>query len=316
MLRRSVAIAGLHLLLCVGAPADVTVRQSNSMKLPSFIPSEIAKQWEQGSQASGGLLRVKGDKAYASYGALETLTDYSRNEVTLLDLKTKRYATVPLSEFAGRFAAALRATTDGSAPPSPQNLLFDVQSKKTGQTEVIQGVRAEETRTVLTMQMPFMAAGPGISDGPSLMRLEVRSWVAQPAEIRRVPALGELADYAERGERALDTSGFAEKVFSEVPMIGTQLSAALRELTQTASGLMLQTSIRIYLPAITQLVHLAPDGAPPGFDPNGPIAESTLELTSISTAPLPDSDFQVPSEYQPAPFEELVRAAVETPLKP
>jgi hypothetical protein len=317
MLRRGVPIAGLALLLCGSVLADVTVRQTNSTKLSSFIPPEIATQWQQQSQSgiNSGILRIKGDKAYASYGALETLTDYTRNEVTLLDAKSKHYATVPLAEFADRFSAALKATTGLSTKSPVENPQFDVHSKKTGLTEMIRGVRAEETLIVLTMQMPYLSAsGPGSSDSPSLMRLEVRSWVAQPAEIRRVLALRELADYAERGRRALDTADFAEKALSAIPVIGEQLSAAMRELAKTASGLTMKTSISVYLPAITQLVQLAPEGAPPDFDPNAPIAESTLDLTEISTASLPDSHFQVPADYQPAPFDELVRTAVQSPV--
>ncbi|HLI82694.1 MAG TPA: hypothetical protein VKV17_02185 [Bryobacteraceae bacterium] len=302
MLRSRVAVSALAFGMCASTLADVTVRQSSSTKLPAFIPRELAAQWQEQSKSSaGGLLRIKGDKAFASYGMLETLTDFSRGQVTLLDPKTKHYATVPLSEFAGRFATALAA--------APERAVVDVQSKRTGQTAEIHGVRTEETLTVIAMQMPFMAANSETGDGPSVMRLEVHSWIAQPSEIRRVPALGELADYAARSQRALDTADFAERAFVAVPMIGNQLAAALRSMSQTAQGLTLKTTIRIFIPAITELVQLAPDGAPPDFDPNGPVAESALDLSDISTAALPDSDFEVPPDFRAAPFDDLVREA-------
>jgi hypothetical protein len=311
---------GVLLLIASGALADVTLRQTTIIKLPSFIPPEFQEQMRQ--QLQGGLpnetiLRIKGDKAYASFGPLAAITDYGRNEVTLLDATNKRYARVPLAEYGDRFAAAVKsAVARGAGQPLQQSPHFDVSTKKTGQAATIQGIQAEESLTEITMQMPLMTQAPtGPADaGFSTMRLEMRSWVAQAAEIRRVPALKELAEYTERGMRALDPADFINKALSAVPGFGQQLGETIGKLANSNSGLTLKISTAVYMPALTQLLQLAGGGAPAGFDPSGPIAESLTDVAEISTGTVPDTAFSAPSGYEAAPFEEIVRAAIQTPV--
>ena len=321
MVRRSFLAPGLLLLLWSAAPADVTLRQASSIKLPSFIPPEFQAQMReqiQGGMPTETLLRIRGDKAYASYGPMAAIADYGRNEVTLLDPKGKRYASVPLAEFGDRFTAALKASVlRGAGQPLGQNLHFDVSTKKTGQVGPIQGIQAEESLTEITMQMPLMTQAPvGLSGeaGLSTMRLEMRSWVAQAAEIRRVPALKELAEYTERSMRALDPSELINKALATVPGFGEQLGETLGKLAKNNGGLTLKVSTAVFMPAISQLLQLAAGGAPLDFDPEGPIAEALTDVAEISTDAVPDSAFEVPSGYQTAPFEELVKAAIQTPV--
>jgi hypothetical protein len=322
MVYRGLLVLALLLLLWTSAAADVTLRQTSTIKLPSFIPPEFQAQMRQQIQSgmpAETLLRIRGDQAYASYGPLAAIADYARNEVTVLDPKGKHYATVPLAQFGDRFAAAIKASVwRGAGQPLGENLHFDVVTKKTGQTGLIQGIQAEESLTEITMQMPLMTQGPpGLAGeaGPSTMRLQIRSWVAQAAEIRRVPALKELAEYTERSTRALDPSEFLNKVLTTVPGVGEQLANALGNLSKTNGGLTLKVSTAAYMPAISQLLQLAAGGAPLGFDPDGPIAEALTDVTEISTDAVPDSAFQLPAGYQAAPLEEVVQAAIQAPVE-
>jgi len=321
MVRRGLLAPGLLLLLWRAAPADVTLRQKSSIKLPSFIPPEFQAQMRDQLQASmpdETLLRIRGDMAYASYGPLAAIADYGQNEVTLLDPKGKRYASVPLTEFGDRLAAALKATVSrGDGQPLGQTPSFDVAAKKTGQVARVQGIQAEELLTEITMQMPLLTQAPvGLTGEPGLstMRLEMRSWVAQAGEIRRVPALKELAEYTERSMRALDPTEFVNKALATVPGFGEQLGEALGKLGKNSGGLTLKVSTAVYMPAISQLLQLAAGGAPLGFDPDGPIAEALTDVAEISTEAVPDSAFIVPNGFQAAPFEELVKAAIQTPV--
>jgi len=249
--RRSFLAPGLLLLLWSAVPADVTLRQTTTIKLPSFIPPEFQAQMReqlQRNMPAETLLRISGDKAYASYGPLSAIADYGRNEVTLLDPKAKRYATVPLADFGDRFAAALKATVSrGAGQPLGQNLHFDVSTKKTGQVASTQGVQAEQSLTEVTMQMPPLTQIPaGPSDAAfSTLRLEMRSWVAQAAEIRRVPALKELAEYTERSMRALDPSELLNKALSAVPGFTEQLGEALSKLAKSKGGFTLKVSTAV-----------------------------------------------------------------------
>jgi len=185
-----------------------------------------------------------------------------------------------------------------------QGLRFDVETKKTGQIGLVQGIQAEESVVTLSMQMPAVAGAA------SAMRLEMRYWIAQPGEIRRVPALRELADYAERSRRAMDPSEMLQKVFAQMPGFGEQVRASIQELQKANNGLVLKLHTAIYVPAMAQALQLAPQGAA-GVDPNAALAEFQMDLADISTATLTDSVFAVPADYQPAPFEELVKAMIQ-----
>jgi hypothetical protein len=103
-------------------PADVTFRQTVTVKLP-FVPPEFQAQMRE--QLPGGMLaervlRIRADKAYASFGPVALIIDYGHNEVTLLDPKNHRYASVPLVEFWSRLRAAASTATilwDKVRPP-------------------------------------------------------------------------------------------------------------------------------------------------------------------------------------------------------
>ena len=308
--RRSILALSLALLIGPTGRADLTLRHKMEIKFASFLPQEAQAQARQ--QAGAALpnemvVRIKGDKTYTNSGPLFAITDYGRNEITLVNPKTKQYAEVPLAEYPDRIAASQKPP---AIPPEAQAMLqglrFDVETKKTGQTGVVQGIQAEESVVTLSIQMP--AAG----GAASAMRLEMRYWIAQPGEIRRVPALKELADYAERTRRAMDPSEMLQKVFSQMPGFGEQLRTSIQELQKANSGLVLKLHTAIYVPAMAQALQLAPQGAA-GVDSNAALAEFQMDLADISTAALPDSLFAVPADYKVAPFEELAKALIQAP---
>src|SRR5690348_1454876 len=93
------AVWVLGLLSAISAQADMTLRHSFSFQFASFVPAEIQSQARE--QAKGALpedvvLRIKGDRTFSSFGSLFTITDYGRNQITVLDPKTKEFSTVPL----------------------------------------------------------------------------------------------------------------------------------------------------------------------------------------------------------------------------
>jgi hypothetical protein len=307
--RRSILALSLALLIGPTGWADLTLRHKMEIKFASFLPPEAQAQARQ--QAGAALpnemvVQIKGDKTYTNSGPLLAITDYGRGAITLLNPKTKQYATVPLAEYPDRIAASQKPP---AIPPEAQAMLqglrFDVETKKTGQIGLVQGIQAEESVLTLTMQMPTAGAA-------SAMRLEMRYWIAQPGEIRRVPALQELADYAERTRRAMDPAEMLQKVFAQMPAFGEQLRASIQELQKANSGLVLKLHTAIYVPAMAQALQLAPQGAA-GVDPSAALAEFQMDLADISTAALPDSLFAVPTDYKAAPFEELMKAMIQAP---
>jgi hypothetical protein len=304
----------LAFVSAAGAHADLTLRHSFSFKFASFVPAEIQSQaGEQMKTAlpQDVLLQIKGDRVYSSFGSLFTIADYGSNQITVLDPKTKQFATVPLNEYFDRIG-----TAQDIPPLSPDaqrslgGLSFDVQTRKTGQTSMIQGIRAEENVVMVTVN------APGLQGAPSSMRLEMQFWVAPVAEIRRTPALAELAAYVERARRAFDPAQMIQNTFAMVPGMGDSLRTALEALLQANSGVMLKVHTGVYISALAQLM-AASGRAPAGVDPNGPFAEFAMDLAEISSAPIEDSVFTVPADYQAAPFAQLIQRQVQaSPLAP
>jgi hypothetical protein len=252
-------------------------------------------------------VRIKGDKTYSTAGPLNSLADYSTNQIILLDPKTKRYATVQVSEFGEKLGALQKPP---AMPPEAQqiirNMQFDVQTKKTGQIGLIQGIQAEETLITVSMQIP------GLPGAPSSMRMEIRCWMAQADEIRRVPALRELADYSARATKAMNPADMIQKMLSQFPGLGEQMRAPVEEILKLSGTLMVKQHMAIYVPAMAQAMQLQ-GVAIPGLDPNAPFAEVQIDLADISTNAIPDSTFAVPADYQKAPFEEVAQALIQAP---
>src|SRR5581483_3804134 len=197
------------------ARADLTLRHTSSFKFAPLLPPEAEKQARQqlsGTLPSETLVRIKGDQVYSSFGPLFTITDYRRNLITLLNPKTRQFATVPLAEGLEQIAAAQPIPAlPPEAEHSLESLSIDVQTRKPRLTAEIRGIRAEENLLAVSINMP------GAQGVASAMRLEMQIWIAQAGELRRVPALRELADYAGRAQRAFNPAEMIEKMFARVP---------------------------------------------------------------------------------------------------
>src|SRR5215469_15697242 len=312
MQRRSGRLLTLALLATATGWSDVTVRHTLSFQFASFVPDEMRAQAEQQFKATMPtemIVRIKGDKAYTSVGPAYAITDYGRREITLLNPKAKQYATIPLSEYGDRLAAIQKSpAVPAQAQQMLQSLRMDVQSKKTGQTGLIEGIRAEENLIVVSMQMPSPQADA------SMMRMEMRCWLAQPDEIRRIPALKELADYTAQGMKALDPTAILQKGFAQTGV--SSIRPFLDEIMKLGGNLMLKMQMGIHIPGMVQMFQLSRQ-APAGLDPNAPVAEEQINVAEISTAPIPDSAFEVPADYKAAAFEDLAKAIIPTtPLAP
>jgi hypothetical protein len=310
MHRRLAFAALIALYASQAARADITIRRAMSVTFGSFLPPEMQAQ-VQGQMASfippENILRIRGDKSYASAGKLIAITEGGSNRVTLLNPATKQYATGSLADYLGRTAASAQAATQSLAalPPEAQQIFqsmkFDVQTNKTGQTSTIQGILAEETVMNLTMSMSM-----GQAVMPA-MRMEMHIWTAQPDELARVGGLKEFADYTARNQSAQDPTEALSKIFGQIPGLGDKFRDVFAQLANKNGGLMLKMSASVYAPVMAQALRQAGQ-APAGFDPNAPLAEIHNDLTQLSTATIDDALFTVPADYQSAPLEDLIKA--------
>ena len=304
------SVAFLALAFIPYTRADLTLRHAFTFHFASFLPPEIEKQARQqlsGTLPSETLVRIKGDRVYSSFGPLFAIADYRQSQITLLNPKTRQFATVPLGEQFERIAAAQQIPAlPSEVEQSLGNLSLDVQTRNPGLTGEIQGIRAEERLLAVSMNMV------GTQGVPSAMRVEMQIWDAQAGELGRVPALREWTDYAARTQRAFNPAEMIEKMLARLPAMRDALRAPLEELAKTNGSLVLKLHAAIYIPALSQMLAFTGQ-APDGFDPGGALVEYQMDLADLSTAEIPDSVFTVPAGYQPVPLEDLVQVLVQAP---
>jgi hypothetical protein len=179
------------LVVCQAGRADLTLRHSLEMKFGAFLPPEAVEAVKK-QMASGFpkeiITQVKGDKVYSKSGAVTSVTDCNTDQITLLDTGSKRYATVPMADYSGALQSP--QTLSPEVQQMFQDLKFDVRTKQTGRSGMLQGIRADEYEIVIALEMPgpqHTAAG---------FMLTMQQWIANPEEVNRIPAVKEFAGYS------------------------------------------------------------------------------------------------------------------------
>ncbi len=274
--------------------ADLVVRYKLDFQVGPILPPAIVDAVRQ--QVAGAIptemaMRVKGGRCASSVGPLNTIIDGGKGEITLLNPKTKQFATTPTASYADKIASSTLL------PPAAQqmlaNLKVDVQSSKTGQTGSINDILAEETLITLTIEGP---------DATTSLRVDMDDWLPAPSEFDRVPALKELGSCA-MAAGMTDPSAMLDKLFGQLPGASAKLSEAVKALSIKGSAV-LKMQIAAHAPGLGAL--LQSQGAP-GVDPNAPLVLMQMNLAELSFNPLPDTLFQVPDGYQEAPLEDLLK---------
>ena len=287
-------VAGAVFLgLCAvqAARADLTLRYTFTFKFGSFLPPQTVdslKQQMANRMTEGTTLQIKGDRVYTSMGQMFTVADYAKGEITVVDPKTRRFASVPLAEYPAKLVAAQKLPP---MPPDAQrifdNLKLDVKSSKTGQTATIHEIRTAENLLVILVEM---TAG-------MQMRTEIHTWNAAAEELRRTSALRELAAYASRPKGGLDPVEMMTKLLAGVPGMGEKLRAPMQEMMKSAGGAVIRMRTATFMPAMSG-----------GTSPGEPLTEIAMELAELSAAPVEDARFEVPAGYQTAAMEDLLGA--------
>ena len=181
------------------------------------------------------------------------------------------------------------------------------ESTETGRTATIQGVEAEEREIVMTVDAPPM---PNVPAGP-MMRMVLHVWMAKASEATRVPAIRELAGYNLLSFGAMNPVATMEKVFQQMPGFADAFSALMKDLQSGGTAVLLRMQVETFMPMIGAMMKQMPAGRSnpfgAGFDPDTPLAQVTRELAEISTAPIPDSVFQVPEGYRSVPAVEIIK---------
>jgi len=274
--------------------ADVTIRYKIDYKLAAALPPASmgqARQQMDSSMPKETVIQVKGNKGYSTYGKITYLTDFGKQEITLVDAASKTFTTMPMKDFAATLGASVPAQA------STAFIKTKFSTRKTGRTDTIQGVVAEESEMVISMDAiePIV----GRPAGP-LTKMVMQVWNAKPEEALRVPALRQWAGYAAYSNYLMNPVTAIKKIFASMPG-SVQGFAAMEE--EKSKGLPLRSRTAVYTPMMSGF-------ARPGFDPNAPVMEITSEISELSAEPVDDSVFQLPDGYRPAPVEELMKSLI------
>jgi hypothetical protein len=297
MRRRFVAPAVL--ILATPLFAEVTVHYNTDFKLGTFLPPAMADQVRSsglGALDGPTVIRIKGDKAYTSIGKFSFITDFATNQVTYIDSENSRFATVPVGELASKLADSMPQLPKQAAG---LNNMFkaDVQSRKTGRSEVIRGVRAEEYEVIvaLTLSLPDVPA----NSGPAV-RMIMQIWRANAEEAASNPALAEFMRYSSRSESSMNPADVMRKLTGPLQSLGQSFSAIREEMMKEKSP-----ALRIHMEESSPMLALAPQGA--GGGPASPLVSFDQEMVEFSTAPVEDSVFLTPAGFKNVALEEILK---------
>jgi hypothetical protein len=296
----------LSLVLAAAAPlsADVTVRYKSDFKFNPSLPPAIAEQAMKNRPPTDSVIRVKGHKGLTEMLGLQNIVDTEKQMITVIDPTEKRFATVPVDAYMGAVTKAMP-----TLPPQAMQALSSMKahsgSKATGRTETIRGVQAEEREVTVTVDAPDGAPFTG-----TMFKMAMQLWMAKPSEADRVPAVRELAALNLWNYGAMNPGAMMQKMLEQMPGMGDALKSLVEEFTKNKT-MLLRTHVDIYMPMFAQLAKQMPAGAsnPFGenFDGNAAFAQMTQQISELSTAPVPDSAFQVPADYKAAPLEDILK---------
>ena len=256
--------------------ADVTVRYRSDSKL---VPPAMADR----------TIRIKGNSARFVINNLSALADFGKQQLTVFDSARKAYATIPLSQYSARIKAAIpemQAAMAQMVDPAK----IRAASTATRRIATIQGMAAEERELTITVPITVPEGG---SSSKVEMKLAMRIWMAAPAEFLHKPALRDLAVFSQWQKYFMDTAG---------AFPGWQ--SAFQEMIRSG-GVVLRahTEVRMDIPEMAS-AHAAP------------VMETNEEVAEIATGSIDESLFRTPPHYTAAPFEDLIRGAVETMSDP
>jgi hypothetical protein len=298
-------VRGLVLVLLCAVPlvrADVTLRYKSDVQLASFLPPEMLDQFNKalksGMAAGSQTIRMKGAKAVSATGNFSMITDFDTQELTIVDGENKRMGTIPAAKFNENWT--------GTMPEMPaearkvfESMKFNFDSHRTGRTETIQGVQAEEAETTLSIEM----AMPGTEQIIPTMKLVLRIWTAKPEEALRAQAIRELTAYNLWTNHVMNPTQGMTKIFGNIPAFGDGMNKMFTELGKNKT-VMLRTEMKLYSSMFAQMaqrMRKQGDALPAGYDPDAALIQVTQEAEE---------------GYQATPIAELMQALTKPKMLP
>ena len=291
------ALAPLH--------ADVTLRYKMEVKMNPTLPPALAAGAVQGMAAlqQESVLRLKGGKGFSTYMGFESIIDFTTQEMTLLDPASKQYSKLKYDQFAEEMGRAMPAMPEQARAAMASFKAEVSPPRATGRTDTIQGVEAEEHEVTISVAGPAM---PNMPAGP-MIKMVMQFWSPKAGEAMRVPAIRELTGYSAWSYATMNPVASMSKYMNQLPGFAEAFGPLMKELQQ---GPVLRTHMEMFMPAMVAMLQRMPAANNPfgaGFDANAPFVQMNQELAEFSTAPVPDSVFQIPDGYQEAAASAMIQ---------
>jgi TonB family protein len=267
------------------ARADLTFWYKLTLKAGEGMPNEASAAVLHAMKAipPETVTRIRGDMSRSEAMGRVTLMDYARRQVTVLDPREKRFATVPFDEF----PAAVPPPAD--AVEAQRNI--DVYAAETGRFARVYGISVQEHAIVMSLVIP------GSSGQPLEVRVDMGLWLPLADETARVPELNEYAAWAARVRGSRDPMEMLNRLFAAVPGFSQQMRAATESLREAGDAPPLKVQIEVRMTGAPEI-------------PAGNLAEVDLELVDMSNAPLAEDLFNVPPGYSSVSAKDLQGAAL------
>jgi hypothetical protein len=313
-MKRCFVLILLAAVCCGSMLADATFRQVMDFKFNMALPAGAAPNGFPFSGPTEIVARVKGHRAYSSFGKIASITDSDANKMILLDTAGKKYATTSIADYVGQVSKAANPGQDmpEAARQILQNIQVKVDSHATGRSEKIQGIDADEKEVLFTMTIPLPMPMPGGNGNSLEIDGKFQVWKPKAGEIDRVPALREMSTYYEESQKTgRDALSMMTKIFAAMPGIGDKMGDLIASLKQ-GGGVTLRMRGEFSMPGLAAILEQAKSSGAANVPaiPDGPLFEFTSNIKEISTDNVPDSVFQIPEGYQEAPVADLIKGFI------
>lgn len=297
---RTLRLIAIPLWICAAAAplrADVTVRYRTDMKMNLPVPAkEQAEKDMRDTMARFGnlTLRMKNGKALSVIGSFNSIIDYNTQQVTLFDNEHKTFSTFPLSQFADKVSAAMPQMPE-EAKKAMEGIKATVNSQKSGRTDTIQGIQAEENEVTIVIEIPMPARATASMSGMT-MKMVMHMWSPKSEETLRNQAVRELTGYNLYANALMNPAGMIQKMLGAMGGKDNSFASLFAELSRKKT-MMLRMVIETYMQMPSEVTKMmAEHGAP--IDVSAPMFSMTQEAVEVSSAPVDESVFQVPADFQ------------------
>jgi hypothetical protein len=317
------------LLLMAVAPslfADGTIRYTSSVTFGPVVAAAAALSKNPINLAppppTSRTMKLKNGKMEQDGGVFTGIFDSKNSQVTFVDSTRKLFATTSVAQLVDQLVASMPAR-----PPVPaqaqmflQSMTMTYASQKTGRTGMTLGLQTEETEITMSLSVPVppgmqaLLANTSAQPGApvTVLKMVIHMWYPTQSEVARVPALGEFTNFW-TDETSLNADvtrllAATQKLLGKYPGLGSGF-AAMTEDTFKNRRVMLKMDVELYAPVMAQLAPMMKAQRMPDFDLSAPVLELHSEAAEVSSAPIDDSVFAVPSDYRATPLADFLKGA-------